>query len=173
MLLLVGRTLLATLAGRALGIHVLQDDAAEQHLGVGGRVSFIDVGVAVGAVHAVQDGILFSPWLRGGTRRFTLVIAPVANPSFAEDILPKAALVIPIIGGESALLGDARKSVGTGPGADDRHTAFHRGIELSEGRLIPLTEAKAEHDRVGAIKGFRLSERTPIVRVDHAVVVRK
>ena len=88
-------------------VHPLKHEAAEQNLGVGGRVSLVDVGVAEDFADAIQDGELLGARLDGRAGGFTLVVAPVADPGLAEHILTETALGIPVIGSEGAVFRDA------------------------------------------------------------------
>ena len=56
---------------------------------------------------------------------------------------------------------------------DDGNAAFHGRIELGQSRLVPLAETEAENERVGAVEGFGLPERSGVVRIDHTIIVGK
>jgi len=103
-------------------------------------VGFVDVGVAEDLADAVEDRELLGARFDSGTGGLELVVAPMADPGLAEDVTAKAAVVIPVIGDEGAILRDACESVRAGAGSDDRYAAREGGVELGEGGFGTLAE---------------------------------
>ena len=91
LLLFVGGALLEGFGGGVGGVHALEDETAEENLGVGGRVGLVDIAVTEDLGHAAEEGVGGGRGFRDAAGGLGLVFAPVGDPGLAEDVFAEAA----------------------------------------------------------------------------------
>ena len=174
LLLFISGALLDGLGGGVAGIHALEHEAAEEDLGVGGRISFVDIAVPENVGDAAEEGVGGGGRLGDATGGLGLVFTPVGNPRFAEDVFAETAgprgFAVPAVF-RPLTIGGNIEGMGRCAEGDERDAAFEGGDEALHVGIEPVAETQAENDRVGGVEGGGVGEGFLVIGVDRTVGV--